>query len=310
MKIKKVLNALLALLAIAGILLLSDLGNRVGPEKRGIKTRRAGIKAVEERTYKMGLTYFAPEEAFEMVMKGLWKGMEELGFVKDSNLVVIAQHANGEMANLQPIHLNMDNRDVDVIMPTSTPGISAAVATVKKHPMVFTMTYTPLEAGVGESFTKHKPNITGVASFPPVEKTIDFIRETIPGTKRIGTLYNSSEANSRKVAEVGKAYCEKIDIELVESTVINTSEVYQTTAALCMRNIDAIWISGDNTAIQAFHAIVKVCNDNEMPLVVNDVEFVDNGALAGVGISWYNTGHFTAPFLARVLNGENPKHTH
>ncbi|MBN1925102.1 MAG: ABC transporter substrate-binding protein [Prolixibacteraceae bacterium] len=307
MKFKKITNAFIALMVIAAVLLLSDLGNRVSPEKSRIKIKKAGLNAVEGHIYKLGLTYFAPEEAFDMTMKGLWQGMKELGFVKDSNLIVIAQHANGEMANLQPIHLNMDNMDVDAILVTSTPGIAAAVSAVKKHPIVFTMTYAPLEAGAGKSFTNHLPNITGVASFPPVEKTIDFIRETFPGTKRIGTLYNSSEANSRKVVAVGKEYCEKNGIELVENTVINTSEVYQAISALCLRNVDAVWISGDNTAIQAFHAIAKVCNEHQMPLVVNDVEFVDNGALAGVGIGWYETGYHSAPYVARILNGESPK---
>lgn len=306
-KIKKIVNGLLALIITAGILLFSDLSNRIDSGGRESKSKRnAGLMAVPGEKYKIGLSYFAPEESFDNLLDGLWQGMKELGFVKDSNLFVIEQHANGEIANLNPIHLNLDNQDIDAIVVTSTPSITAALAATKNHPLVFTYSYTPLEAGAGNSFTDHLPNITGVASFPPVEKTIDFILESIPGTKRIGTLYNSSEANSRKVVEIARKYTSENGIELIESTITNTNEVYQSISALCMRNIDVVWITGDNTAFQAFQSIVKVCNENKIPLIINDADFVDDGALAAVGISWKATGYRTAPYLARVLNGESP----
>jgi ABC-type uncharacterized transport system substrate-binding protein len=303
---KKIINGFLAIFLVSAVLLVSDLSNRKATPKPKSEVTAGNVMAVEGRHYKAGLTYFGPDVSFELVLKGLWQGLREYGFVKDSNLTIVSQHANGEMANLQPIHLYMDNQNLDLIIVTSTPGITAAISAVKNTPMVFTMTYTPLEAGAGTSYTDHLPNITGVGSFPPVERTIDFIAEIIPGTKRIGTLYNSSEANSRKVVEVAKEYCKGKGFELVENTVSTTSEVYQAISSLCMRKIDAVWITGDNTALQAFHAIAKVCRDYNMPLIINDNEFLKDGALAAVGISCLHIGHRTAEFVARVINGESP----
>jgi ABC-type uncharacterized transport system substrate-binding protein len=306
-RIRKIINAILALFITGGILLLSDLSNHKGNKnKEGLSKAYAGMHAIPGRTYKIGLTYFGPDATFDMSVKGLWNGLKKLGFVKDSNLLVTSQHANGEISNLQPIHLNMDNQDIDLIVVTSTPGIAAAVSTVRKHPVVFTMTYTPLEAGAGKSYTDHLPFMTGVGSFPPIEKTFDFIKELFPDVKRIGTLYNSSEANSVKVVQVARDYLRSKGLQLVENTVVNTSEVYQAASALCMRNIDVIWITGDNTALQAISGIVKVCQDNRMPLILNDVDYVKAGALAAVGIGWYATGFHSASFVARVLNGQNP----
>jgi ABC-type uncharacterized transport system substrate-binding protein len=307
MKLIKIINCIIALVIAGGILLISDLQNRTGKKdtEPAFKTN-VEYHAIPGKTYKIGMTYFAPDATFEMAMEGVWAGLKDLGFVKDSNLTVVSQHANGEIANLQPIHLNMDNLDLDLILVTSTPGISAAVSAVKNHLVVFTMTYTPLEAGAGKSYTDHLPNMTGVGSFPPVEKTFDFIKEVFPDAKRIGTLYNSSEANSIKVVEVGRNFIEAKGLELVENTVTNTSEVFQAASALCMRNIDVMWITGDNTALQALHGIVKICRDNKIPLILNDVDYVKYGALAAVGVGWYSTGVYSASFVARVLNGENP----
>jgi ABC-type uncharacterized transport system substrate-binding protein len=307
MKTRKILNGILALFITGCILLISDLQNRVGKvKKEAASETNAGLHAIQGKSYRIGLTYFGPDATLDMTLRGLYDGLKQLGFVKDSNLMVISQHANGEIGNLRPIHLNMDNQDVDLIVVTSTPGITAAISAVKKHPMVFTMSYTPLEAGAGKSFTDHLPNITGVGSFPPINKTFDFIKEVIPDTKRIGTIYNSSEANSVKVVRVARDYLKTKGIELVENTVVNTSEVFHAVSALCMRNIDVLWVTGDNTALQAIHGIIKVCHKYKIPLIINDEDYVKEGALAAVGIGWYKIGVRSASYVARVLNGEKP----
>jgi ABC-type uncharacterized transport system substrate-binding protein len=65
-----------------------------------------------------------------------------------------------------------------------------------------------------------------------------------------------------------------LGFELVENTVVGTGEVFQAASALCMRNVDVMWVTGDNTALQALHGIVKVCRDNKMPLILNDGDYV------------------------------------
>ena len=152
MKLIKILNCLIALVIAGGILLVSDFQNRKS-KKNAWPDFKTSVEyhAIPGRTYKIGMTYFGPDATFEIAMKGVWEGLKALGYTKDSNLIVVSQHANSEVANLQPIHLNMDNLDLDLILVTSTPGIAAAASAVKNNLVVFTMTYTPLEAGAGKS---------------------------------------------------------------------------------------------------------------------------------------------------------------
>lgn len=302
---KKLLNVAFALIVTASILLLSDLGNR-NAAATADQDKPGGLYAITGKHYKIGISYFAPDPVLDITMEGLWKGLREFGFVKDSNLTVIAQSANAELANFHPIHLNLDNQDVDLILVTSTPGIASAVSAIKNKPVVFTFSYTPLEAGAGKSYNDHLPFITGVGSYPPIEKTFEFIKDVFPNAKRIGTAYNSSEVNSRKVIDNAKEIMAKKGLTLVENTVINTNEVYQAVSALCMRDIDVMWITGDNTLLQSFDAVIKICRDNNIPLIINDNDVVKEGVLAGIGVSWGATGYRTASYVARVLNGESP----
>jgi len=258
--------------------------------------------------FKLGLVYFAPEAGADVCIKGIFDGLSDLGFEEGKNLEVRRSHAQGEIANIPSLLQNYDNDDVDLILTMTTPCLTSACNTVRKKPVVFTYVYDPIAAGAGKSRTDHVAHVTGVGSFPPVADTIGVIEQLVPAVKSVGTLYNSSEANSRKVVSVARELFARRNIKLEEVTVTGTSDVAQAAQVLASRNIQALWITGDNTALQAFDAIVKVSIDRRLPLINNDPEFVDRGVLACVGLGWYPAGQAAAKLAARVLLGQKPQH--
>jgi len=307
--IKSLFKGLGLIIIISALLLYSDLNNRnKGKERKVIFIEEDSyeIKAEAGKTYKVGLVYFAPEEAHDNLLRGLFEGLSEHGFVKDSNLNVIFSHANAEIINIPTILQNLDNSDVDLIITTSTPCLTAAGHIIKNKPIVFTYVSDPIAAGIGKSFEDHLPNLTGIGSFPPVEKTIEFIKIAFPDVKSIGTIYNSSEANSRKVAEVAREICKDHNLGLEEMTITNSNEAFQATQAIISRDIQVLWVSEDNSAIQSIDGIIKITQKAKMPLVLNTISCLDHGAFAAIGLGWYFTGYKTAPLVARVLLGENP----
>jgi ABC-type uncharacterized transport system substrate-binding protein len=299
-------RGIIALIIVSAILLLSDLQNRNSKKDTLLQLDTAKSEATVGKKYTLGLCYFGSEASHDDLLSGLWQRLKELGFVRDSNLIVKASHANGEIGNIAPILLNMDNQAMDLVLVTSTPCVTAAVASIKNHPVAFTYCYDPIAAGAGTSRENHAPNITGIGSFPPVEKTIQFILETLPKTKKIGTIYNTSEANSRKVVSVMRDIAKKSGFTLVEMPVVNSSEVFQATQVIASKGIDALYISGDNTAIQAFDAIAGVCNKQSIPLIVNDLPLVKKGAFAAIGIGWKSVGYYSGDLIGKLLNGASP----
>ena len=271
------------------------------------KSKMAIPKPPEGRIFKVGLVYFAPEPGADACMEGLFSGLKDLGFVEGKNLQVRKAHAQGEIVNIPSILQNFDNEDVELIIAMTTPVLTAAVNTVKKKPVVFTYVYDPVAAGAGKTPADHLPNITGTGSFPPVEETIDAIQKLVPHVRSVGTLYNSSEANSSKVVKVGRELFQKRGIRLEEVTATNTGEVFQAAQVLAGRKIQALWVTGDNTAIQAFEGIAKVAADARLALVINDPEFTERGALAAVGIGWQKSCFEAAKRVAQVLLGESPR---
>jgi putative tryptophan/tyrosine transport system substrate-binding protein len=256
--------------------------------------------------YRIGVIYFGPDEAADLCMKGLFDGLKELGFEEGKNLEIKKAHAQGEIANVPLLLQNYDSMQLDAIIPMSTPCLTAACTTVKNTPVVFTYVYDPVAAGAGKDAYDHLPFVTGTNSFPPIEDTVAMIRKIKPDVKSVGTLYNPAEANSVKVMEVARPIFQKAGIKLEEVTVNSTSDVYPAMQAVASKDVQALWVTGDNTALQAFDGVAKAAADAKLPLFINDPEFTHRGALMAVGIGWYKTGLVSAKKLAQVLNGEDP----
>jgi putative tryptophan/tyrosine transport system substrate-binding protein len=257
--------------------------------------------------HKIGLAYFGPDESADMCIRGLIDGLKEQGLEERGNLEVRRSHAQAEFANIPLLIQNYDSSDVDVIVALTTPVLAAAASVARSKPVVFTFVYDPMAAGVGKSRTDHLPHVTGVSSFPPVEDTVDTIQRLVPGVRAVGTLYNSSEANSVKVVGVARGMFEQRGIKLQEIAITGTNEIFQAAQVLTQRGVQALWVTGDNTAFQGFDAIVKAARAAKLPLIINDPEFVQRGALIAVGISWYQSCGAASKVLARVLRGEQPR---
>ncbi len=258
------------------------------------------------RVYKIGLAYFAPEAGGEACMRGIFDGLRQQGFEEGKNLEVRRAHAQGEIVNIPQMLQNFDGSDVDLVLPMSTPVISAACGFVKHKPVVFTYCSDPVAAGAGTSFSNHLPHVTGIGSFPPVQDMVDLIHQTLPQARTIGILYNASEANSVKVVQVARGLFSDAGMKLEEITVASSSDVLQAAQALASRHVDAFYIQGDNTVVQAFDAVIKVCRDAKMPLFVDDPDIAKRGATACVGLGYYRPGFAAGQPIARVLLGESP----
>jgi len=68
----------------------------------------------------------------------------------------------------------------------------------------------------------------------------------------------------------------------------------------------ALHISSDNTTVSAFESVVKVCNENKIPLFVGDTGSVPRGAIAAYGLDYFLIGYTAGKQAAKILKGEKP----
>ena len=251
--------------------------------------------------------YFAPDVGTDMCVQGLLDGLKASGFETGKNLEVRITSAQGDMINIPAILQNHDNSDVDLIMTITTPCLAGACNRVKHKPVVFTCVTDPIAAGAGKSHTEHLPFVTGVGSFPPVSRVLDMMQKLVPGLQAVGTMYNPAEANSVKELTVAREVFRQRGIRLEEVAISGSNEVLQAVQILSGRDIQLLWVPGDNTAIEGYEGAVKGAKDARLPLVTDECSALERGGVACLGPSLSSAGVASGKLAGRILRGENPK---
>lgn len=288
----------------SAVLLVTDLGHRTAASAASAKARAEA--GPSNRIVKAAIVYFARSVGTDMCVQGLIDGLKASGFEEGKNLDVRRADAQGEMINIPAIMQNYDSSDVDLIMTITTPCLAGACNNVKHKPVVFTCVTDPIAAGAGKSRTDHLPFVTGVGSFPPVSHSLDMMQKLIPGLRAVGTMYNPAEANSVKEMSKARGVFRDRGIRLEEISLAGSNEVLQAVQILAGRDIQAVWLPGDNTAIEGYEGAVKGAKDARLPLITDECSDLPRGGLACLGVSFQSAATAAGKMAGRVLQGANP----
>ncbi|HPA44919.1 MAG TPA: ABC transporter substrate binding protein [bacterium] len=270
------------------------------------------IKAQEvstERTAKIGIVQFGMEPTVELCKKGILKALEDNGYSDGKNIEIVYKNAQADFSMINAIIQDLIRREVDIIVPLSTPCVQAAVqlASGREKPIVvFTYIFDPYRVGAAKSETDHLPNMTGVSCFPPIEGILDLIAEMFPDRKKVGIPWNSSEANSEVVLARARDHAAKIGLEIIEASITNPSEIMDAARSLTAKGADVLLNPGDNTLDVGFSTLIKVGDEKSIPVFSVSSEHAELGALAVLGPDYHQTGYDGGSYLAKVLGGQNP----
>lgn len=269
--------------------------------------------AQEKKAKKMiriGVTQIVSHPALDGDAKGFEKALADAGFKDGVNVTYDRQNAQGDMANAQTIAQKFLDAKVDMVHSIATPTSQAVVKVIKNIPVVFSSVTDPVDAGLvpktSPSGTKSGTNVTGVSDRWPVSVQFEMYTKFVPKAKKWGTIYNAGDANSMVHIKEMREAAKKLGVELMEASISTSAETMQAAQSLVGKGVQAINITSDNTAVSAFEAIVKVCNEKKIPLFAGDVDSVPRGAVAAYGLDYFLIGWSAGKKAGRILKGEKP----
>ena len=284
-----------------------DLGISIPADLLREATRIHGLRVSEKKTPRIGLIQFALEPNVERCKEGILRALADNGYVDGKNIEIFYKNAQADFSMINAIIQDFLRREVDIIVPLSTPCVQAAVQLAGNQSditVVFTYIFDPYRIGAAKSPEDHLPNMTGVSCFPPIEQMMDLIKEMFPERKKVGIVSNSSEANSEAVLAKLRPHAAKIGLEIIEATATSPSDVLDAAKSLVSRGAEVFLNPGNNTLSVGFDSFVKVADQRDIPVFTVDSEQLDQ-ALVYLGPDTYQTGYDGGVYLARVLNGEN-----
>lgn len=226
------------------------------------------------------------------------------GYKIGENLEIIDNNAQGSIANSLIIAKKFVAMNPVAIVAISTPSAQSVISAAKGTdlPIIFSSVTDPVAAGIVKNMQESFPNITGAIDFPLISEEIELIRTLAPGTKRIGLLYSSGEANSvRTIALIREEIKGKIDY--IESAVTSSNEVAAAANAL-VGKVDAIYIPSDNTVFSAMPKLIQISRKHKIPVFSSDPDSVKQGVTACIGYTQYAVGQAAGELLVKALQGQ------
>ncbi len=257
---------------------------------------------------KIGITQIVTHPALDANRQGFIDQMVEEGFIEGENVAYDYRTPEGDMTIAASIAQKFVTDEVDLILAIATPTAQACVQAVEGTDIkiVFGSVTDPVAAGLVDSWDNPGGSVTGISDWADVTTQIQLVVDIMPDAKKLGVIYNAGEVNSVvQVDELKKVAPDLGITEIVEATAATSADVLAAAQSLVGR-VDVIWIPTDNTVVSAFESVVKVSEENMIPLFAADVATVERGAIGTPGIDYYQLGRECGQVAARILRGENP----
>ena len=253
----------------------------------------------------VGVTAIVDHPALDSVRKGVEEELKALGWEQGKNLELTYQSAQGNTATAGQIARKFAGDKVDAIVAIATPSAQAAVAATKTIPVVFAAVTDPVAAKLVKDWQPSGTNVTGVSDALPLAAQIDLLLKVKPGAKRVGFVYSPGEVNSTTVLMDLKTELGKRGMDVIEAAAPRTVDIPSAVKSLAGK-VDVIYTTTDNNVVSAYESMVRVAEEADIPLVAADTDSVKRGAVAALGMNYYDLGRQTGKIVDRLLKGEKP----
>ena len=129
------------------------------------------------------------------------------------------------------------------------------------------------------------------------------MRQIIPSLKDVGYVYSPGEVNSTIVLKALKENLTPLGINVHEAPAQRSNDIAMAARSL-EGKVDMIYTSTDNNVVSAYESLYQIAKESKIPLIASDTSSVERGAVAALGVNYYDLGRETGKIVTRILNGE------
>jgi putative ABC transport system substrate-binding protein len=258
------------------------------------------------RIYRIGILEPIPAARNAANLNALRKGLRELGYTEERNLVIEYRSADGRAERFPELASELVRLKVDLIVTRGTPAAIAAKNATETIPVVMATMGGP--GAIVPSFAHPGGNITGVITFSTelTAKRIEIIKELIPNLSRIALLHNMSNPAVPPEWEETKTAARSLGLEAKLFDVRSEEDLGHAFELAVRQHVDALVIGADGLTQTHQQTIVDLAARNRLPAVYPAREFVDAGGLAAYAVNYPDLYFRLASFVDKIFKGEKP----
>jgi putative tryptophan/tyrosine transport system substrate-binding protein len=263
------------------------------------------------------LSFLPPPTPEQIAASPVTKRLQELGWIEGKTLIIERANSAGANERLPELAASLVNKKADVIWALSPPAAVAAARATKSVPIVFVRVVAPLQLGLGASFARPGGNVTGVAStadFGVYGKRLEFLREILPGAKRIAAIEPGTAIYTKVDGGVLKpdrekpvSEARKLGFELSRHFVDKVEELDAAFTTIAASSAQALMVSSSPLIAREAKQIVAFANQGRLPSAFIESLFVEAGGLLSYGSDPLATVLQSLTQVDKILRGAKPQ---
>jgi putative ABC transport system substrate-binding protein len=255
---------------------------------------------------KISIANFGDHPALVEVVDGFKARMTELGYAEGTDVSYQYRHVNFDRTLLPQLLQQTEADDPDLIFVVTTGVAQASIRGIKDKsiPIVFASVVDPVVAGIVPDWQRGSETHAGASMLPDFESSLDFVKQVIPGAKRIGTIFNPGEDNDTTNMKLITEAAARAGVEIEAVAVDNANDLPQRVQSFAGK-VDAIFLIQSNIVQTAVPVVAQVAQRIKVPLFNSVYSEELKHQLAGFhAISYARNGSHAADIADRVLKGE------
>jgi len=254
------------------------------------------------KTITIGVLIANTRPGLEADQNGFAKALKEAGIQATYD----RQNAAGEMAAAEAAAEKFTADKVDMVHAVGLEAAQAAAKAIKDIPVVYSSVRDPVGAGIVPSLAAAGGNITGVSDAWPIEQQVEEFHRMLPAAKKWGTIYFGDDAYTVQAVERARAAMNNKGLELVAARVSTYDEIDDSAESL-VGKVDAFFITADHLVSVEIGKISGICDKNKIPLFTGTPTQVTRGAIAGLGLDFFQVGYSAGHKAVMILKeGKKP----
>ena len=253
---------------------------------------------------RIGVLQFVTHPALDEVYESMKEQLKTRGYVEGDNLEIVVRNAQGDTNAISAIAQDLSARELDVLIPITTPSALAMAKAAGKSSTIFSGVSYPLEVGLVDDVMRPGKNISGVSDQWPFGEQIRTYLKIAPQTKRIGMLYKPGDDTAKQGLDAVEREAERGEFELIIRPISQASDVYASAVDL-FRDVDVVYTGIDLAVVENFDALFKASLESGKPILGGDSGSVEKGAVMALSVSMGDIGRLTGDMVADVLEGKD-----
>jgi putative ABC transport system substrate-binding protein len=265
------------------------------------------VRAQSKQPILIGWLNTASRESSGHYLTAFKEGFAALGWKDGSDFRLEERWADGRVERLQSLADELAAKEPALIVAAPVPAVAAAAKAAPKTPIVLA-NGNPLATGLVISLARPGGMITGLSNVNTEtdEKLLELLLAAAPELRRIGFLADPTLPSYDVAVRGARRSMEHHRVDARFAEAARPEDIEPAISRLAQEGAQALILLSSSWFVTERQRLVSLARLHSWPLIANQREFAEEGALLSYGVDRTALYRRAAYYVDRILKGTKP----